>query len=108
MKLLLITAIQSFEPDIREMLHEAAVKKYSFKEVKGYSDSNHESIVDNWFASEGNETNSVLFYAFVTKETAAQVFELANAFNDQQESHSLVHVVVLNIEKSNHPQLRIV
>lgn len=108
MKLLIITAIQSFESDIKMMLQQAEVKKYSYREVTGFKNDPEQFIADNWFASESNETESVLFYSFVKKETADKVFHLANEFNGRQESPSQVHVVILNIEKSNHPTLHIV
>ena len=108
MKLLLITAIKAYEPDVKEILESAAVTKYSYKEVTGYSGDAQESIVGNWFAEDNNETDSVLFFAFVRKEIAHEVLTLANAFNDKQILPSQVHVAILNIEESNHPHLTLV
>lgn len=105
MKLLLITAIKAYQPDVREIMESAAVNKYSNKEVTGYSGDVQESIVGNWFAQDNNETHSVLFFAFVRKEIAHKVLALANAFNDKQILPSQVHVAILNIEESNHPHL---
>ena len=68
MKLLIITAISTFEKDIKKMLKQAEVKTFSYKEVKGYKDISEEALENNWFASEINETESILFYAFVKKE----------------------------------------
>jgi hypothetical protein len=108
MKLLIITSIVAFEKDIKAMLKNANVKTYSFKEVTGFRDISEEAIESNWFASEINETESMLFYAFVKKENVEKLFQLINDFNDEQESLSHIHVAVLNIEKSNNPTLRIV
>ncbi|GEM_PF-250319 len=108
MKLLLITAIKAYEPDVKEILESAAVTKYSYNEVTGYSGDAQESIVGNWFAQDNNETDSVLFFAFVRKEIAHEVLTLANAFNDKQILPSQVHVAILNIEESNHPHLTLV
>lgn len=35
MKLLIITAISTFEKDIKQMLKQAEVKNFTYKEVKG-------------------------------------------------------------------------
>lgn len=105
MKLLLITAIKAYETDIKEILENAAVSKYSYKEITGYSGDTQESVVGNWFAQENNETDSVLFFAFVGKEIARDVLALATAFNDKQILPSQMHVAILNIEESNHPHL---
>ena len=66
MKLLIITAITEFEKDIKSMLKKANVKVFSYRKVTGYRDVSKEFIESNWFASEMNETESLLFYAFVS------------------------------------------
>lgn len=105
MKLLIITAITSFENDIKAMLQKANIRTYTFSNVTGFRDISEEAISSNWFASEMNETESILFYAFVRKENAMLFFNLVNEFNAAQETHSHIHVAELNIEQSNHPTL---
>ena len=101
MKLVIITAIKQFEKDIKLQLKKAEVKTFSFKEVKGYRDSTEEAVESNWFSSEMNQTESILFYAFVKKENVDMLFELIKDFNSTQKTMSHIHVAVLNIEKSN-------
>lgn len=101
MKLLLITAIVEFEKNIKQILKKAKVKSFSYKEVKGFKDSSGDAIESNWFATNMQENESVLFYAFVPKENVDIVFDLTSEFNDKQETLSHIHLAVLNIEKSN-------
>jgi nitrogen regulatory protein PII len=101
MKLLLITAIQEFEKDIKQILKKSDVKIFSYKNVKGYRDSTEETMESNWFASEMNINESLLFYAFVPKKNVDKVFNLVAEFNEKQESMSHIHLAMLNIEKSN-------
>jgi nitrogen regulatory protein PII len=101
MKLVIITAIKEFENDIKLQLKEADVKTFSFRDVTGYRDSTEDAVESNWFSSEMNQTESILFYAFVKKENVDMLFELIDNFNQQQESLSQIHVAVINIEKSN-------
>lgn len=101
MKLVIITAIKEFENDIKLMLKQAKVQTFSFREVTGYRDSTEDAVKSNWFSSEMNQTESLLFYAFVKKENVDQLFELVKVFNNQQKTLSHIHVAVLNIEKSN-------
>ena len=101
MKLLLITAIESFEKEIKTMLKKANVTTYSHKKVRGFKDISGDAIENNWFATELNETESILFYAFVPKENVDLCFDLVANFNAKQETLSHIHVAVLNIEKSN-------
>jgi nitrogen regulatory protein PII len=101
MKLLIITAISAFEKDIKKILKQAEIKTFSYKEVKGYKDISEQAVENNWFASEINETESILFYAFVKKENVDPLFDLVSSFNSKQETVSHIHIAVLNIEKSN-------
>lgn len=100
MKLLIITAVIAFEKDIKQMLKQANVKTFTYKEVKGFNDISEEAIESNWFSAELNETESILFYAFVKKDNVDKLFDLVAEFNEKQGTLSKIHVAVLNIEKS--------
>ena len=101
MKLLIITSISEFEKEIKQMLVKANVKNFSYKEVIGYHNTSDEALGDNWFATEMNENESILFYAFVPSENVAFVFNSINEFNAIQETTSKIHVATVNIENSN-------
>lgn len=101
MKLLIITAITAFDNDIKKMLKKADVKTFTYKAVTGFKDLSEEAIESNWFGSEMNENESILYYAFVKKENVDLFFDLVNEFNLEQKTLSNIHVAVLNIEKSN-------
>lgn len=101
MKLVIITSSIAFQKDIKAILKKAEVKTYSFREVTGFMDFSDTATPENWFASEVNETESILFYAFVKKENVDLLFNLITEFNAVQESLSNIHIAILNIEKSN-------
>ncbi len=101
MKLLIITASTAFDKNIKEILKKSEVKTFSYKKVKGYRDMTEESVSNNWFATEMNENESTLFYAFIKKENVDQVFERVSQFNAKQETISRIHIALLNVEKSN-------
>ena len=101
MKLLIITAIAAFEKDIKKMLQQAEVKSFSYRDVKGFKDHSEVGVETNWFGTEMNETDSLLFYAFVKKDNVDLLFDLVTGFNEKQETESKIHLAVVNIEKSN-------
>ena len=101
MKLVVITAIAEFEKDVKKMLKEAKVKSYSYRDVKGFRDASEERVEDNWFGSEMNETESIVFYAYVLKENVTILFDLVGKFNIHHESTSQVHLAVLAVEQYN-------
>lgn len=99
MKLLLITAVQEFEKDIKQILKKVQVKSFSYKDVKGFKDNSEDALESNWFASNMQETESVLFYAFVKEDKVDGLFEMVTAFNSEQVSKSNIHLAVLNVER---------
>lgn len=99
MKLVVITAIAAFEKEVKKMLKEAKVKSYSYRDVKGFRDASEEGIEDNWFGSEMNETDSVVFYAFILQQNLEALIDEVSEFNRNQESVTKVHVAVLSVEK---------
>ncbi len=99
MKLLIVTAVQAFQEDIRAILKEAGIKAYSHLGVTGFKELAEESQDSNWFASSGGEHQSAMFYAFVDEELADTTLASVVALNDKQETHSHVHAAVLEINK---------
>ena len=101
MKLLLITAVKEFEKDIKQILKKAQVKSFSYKDVKGFKDNSEDVMEANWFATNMQETESVLFYAFVKKDKVDGLFDMVKKFNIEQISKSNIHIAVLNVERSS-------
>jgi len=101
MKLIVITAIKEFEKDIKQILIKSNVKSFSYQDVTGFRDSSKESLKANWFASEMNELESIIFFAFIKQENVEIVYEHIGLYNEKLEELSRIHVSILNVEKSN-------
>ena len=84
MKLVVITVIVEFDKAVKKMLKEAKVLSYSYRDVKGYRDSTEDAVETNWFGSEMNETESIVFFAFVEKQNIDTLFDLVAKFNSKQ------------------------
>ena len=99
MKLLLITAIKEFEKNIKQILKNSEVKSFSYKDVNGFKDNSEDAMEGNWFATNMQETESILFYAFVKEDKVDSLFELIGVFNKEQVTKSNIHIAVLSIER---------
>ena len=87
------------EKDIKQILKKAQVKSFSYKDVKGFKDNSEDALEANWFATNMQETESVLFYAFVKEDKVDGLFDMVKEFNTDQVSKSHIHVAVLSIER---------
>lgn len=97
MKLLLITAIQEFEKDVKKILNHSGVKSFSYQEVKGYKNET-DGKSDNWFVAEHSEIDSLLFSVFIEESMVAEIYKKVEIFNVQQTSLSRLHMATLPIE----------
>ena len=100
MEVLIITAVQSFEQDIKQLLKENRVTAFSYLDVTGYKDVSHDAVEENWFATNAGEHQSSLFYVFLDSAKVDQVLESIEQFNAELDSASHVHAVALNVKKS--------
>ena len=99
MKLLLITTIKEFEKNVKNLLVNSGVSVFSYTTVKGYK-ADQKATVDNWFAAEITESNSLMFMAFVEEDRIDHIYAKVSTFNTKQEFQSKIHIATLEIEKS--------
>lgn len=101
MKLLILTAVRTFENEVRKILETEGVLSYSYTTVTGYRDSTQDSVSRNWFATEMNKAESILFFAFVSEEISNRVFGAVEELNMTCDLRSKVHIMISPIEKHN-------
>jgi len=101
MELLIITAVQAFEKDIKQLLKKSGVMASSHMEVNGYKEPQDTLQDANWFASSIGEYQSVLFYAFAKHTEVSKVIEAIEGWNNNERSQSSIHFAVLDIQKHN-------
>lgn len=101
MKLLLITAVKTFEQDIKSILKKSRVNTFSYTQVTGYKSTSDNHLDENWFSSGHGEHESILFYVIVENDYVSEVMQLVNELNEEQESQSRIHVAALEISEFN-------
>jgi hypothetical protein len=99
MKLIVLTAVSSYEKEIKRLLQESKIPQFSYQKLIGYRDSTLEGVSSNWFASEMNESESILFFAFVPESSVDGLLEAVNGFNQALQAQSKIHLFVSPIEK---------
>jgi hypothetical protein len=101
MKMLLITAVESYEKDVVELLKSSHINAFSSTPIQGHVNHQDPHLEDNWFGGSGQEQRSMLFFSLVSNKHVDEVFEKIEAFNAKQESKSKIHLSILNVDKSN-------
>lgn len=101
MKLLIITAVKTFEERIKKVLAENGVVAFSYNKVSGFRDLSTEHSGRNWFANPINKVDSLLFFAMVNQEIAHKVYEAVQQLNTTCDLKTKVHIGIMNMEQSN-------
>lgn len=100
MKLLIITAVKDFEDEITKILVKSGSKVFSYMPAMGYKDEPSKGIEENWFGSGIQETESIVFMAFVPKENEDLVYQKVEDFNNNDAFESRIHLVTLDTERT--------
>lgn len=79
MKLVIITAVESFREDILELLKKANIDSYSGVEMDGYSNSASSSF--GWFPGAKEGIDSHMFFAITTAERGSELIRIVKEFN---------------------------
>lgn len=100
MKLVILTAVESFQNDVSKIFKEAKIKSYSGSEIEGYKDQNGLLATSSWFPNVKVYSESIMFFSFTEDENIDSLFELVKAYNKNMETNNPIRAVVLPIEKS--------
>ena len=100
MKLLIITAVKSYEKEAVKLFKEAGILAFSNTDINGFKALDQEDLIDNWFSGATQNVKSVLFFTFSEQDKIDLLLleELA-LLNAQIESENPLRAIVLNVEK---------
>ena len=99
MKLLVLTAVKSYEKDAIRLFKKARISTFSNAEINGFRSDDHENLIDNWFSSSSEKVKSILFFTFTEEQRIDSLLDELEVFNASIESNNPIRAIVLNIEK---------
>ena len=100
MKLVIVTAVDSFQEDISKIFRDANIESYSGSEIEGFKDQNGLLATSSWFPSVKGSSESIMFFSFTEDENIETLFKLIEEFNKKMDTNNPIRAVVLPIEKS--------
>ncbi len=99
MKLLIVTAVKSYEKEAVKLFKQARILAFSNAEINGFKALDQEDLIDNWFSSSTQNIKSVLFFTFAEEEKIDLLLKELEILNARIESENPLRAIVLNIEK---------
>ena len=98
MKLLLVTAVKSYQKEAAKLFKESGIKAFSHADINGFKSLEDGSIQDNWFSGISENVKSVLFFSFTNSKDVNVFLTKLDDFNSELESDNPLKAAVLNIE----------
>lgn len=99
MKLLILTAVKTYEKEAIGLFKTAQIKAFSSADINGFKTEDHENLIDNWFSSSSDKMRSLMFFSFTDEKKIDQLLiELERLNKDLSESNP-IRAIVMNIEK---------
>lgn len=86
MKLVIITAVESFRQDILQLLKESDIHTYSGTNMDGYNTNPTSTF--SWFPGAKEGIDSHMFFAFTESEKIAKLKEIVSNFNAKLDSNN--------------------
>ena len=100
MKLVIVTVVEEFEPEIIRLFKEAGIESYSGSDIDGYKNPTSMVRSASWFPSQKGGVESSLFFSFTEDEKIESLFKLIRAFNTTLETQNPIRAVVVPIERA--------
>ena len=99
MKLLILTAVKSYEKYAVQLFRKAEIMAFSNADINGFKSIDQENLIDNWFSNSSENVKSVLFFSFSEESKIDTLLEELAVLNTKLESDNPLRAIVLNIEK---------
>ena len=99
MKLLIVTAVKSFEKETLKLFKKAKINAFSSGDINGFKTEDHENLIDNWFSNSTDKIQSVLFFTFEEQHKIEVLLEQLQTYNQEIESDNPIKAIVLPIER---------
>ncbi|MGX1023804.1 hypothetical protein [Flavobacterium sp. CS20] len=99
MKLVILTAVESYQKDIYKLFKKANIESYSGSEIEGFKNNNQILATSSWFPSIKGASESVMFFSFTENKNIETLFQLIEEYNQNIETNNPIRAVVCPIEK---------
>ncbi|MDN3644289.1 hypothetical protein QWY87_16360 [Lutimonas halocynthiae] len=99
MKLLILTAVKSYEKQAVQLFRKAEIMAFSNADINGFKTLDNENLIDNWFSNSSENVRSILFFSFSEERKIDKLLEELAVLNTEIKSDNPLRAIVLNIEK---------
>jgi hypothetical protein len=100
MKLFIATCLKEYLADVSKIFKQANIDVFSTIDITGHRDSRSTNILEDWFASGGEQADSMMIFTFTSETNAERGMELIIDYNKNLKENFPVRAFILPVENS--------
>jgi hypothetical protein len=100
MKLLVVTCLKEYLNDISKIFKQANIDVFSTSEIAGHRNGAPLNLLEDWFASGGEEVDSMMIFTFTPAANAEHGLALIKDYNETLKENFPVRAFIIPVEKS--------
>ena len=101
MKLLFIASLKEYLPAVSRLVKQSGISVYSVSRTIGMRTADGESLMEDWFGSQGGEFDSVILFSFTDEASATRAITLVDAYNKTHDTGFPLRAFLLPVEKAS-------
>jgi len=99
MKLLVITCLKEYLNEVSKIFKQANINVFSTSEIVGHKNGAPLNLLEDWFASGGEEVDSMMIFTFTPAANAEHGMALIRAYNVTLKDNFPVRAFIMPVEK---------
>lgn len=100
MKLLVVTCLKEHLNEVAKIFKQADIDVFSTSEMVGHRNGPTTNMLDEWFASGGEDVDSMMIFTFTTANNAEHAMSLIKDHNETLKDNFPVRAFIMPVEKS--------
>ena len=100
MKLFIVTCLKDYLGDVSKIFKQANINVFSTSNIIGHRGGQPLSLLEDWFASGGEQVDSLMIFTFTSDANASLGMQLIEKYNEQLLENFPVRAFIMPVEKS--------
>lgn len=100
MKLLIVTCLKEYLADMARILKQCNIDVFSTSEITGHRNSTPQNLLEDWFASGGEEAESMMLFTFTPAANAEKGLDLIKDYNETIKEDFPVRAFIMPVERA--------
>ncbi|MBD1386744.1 hypothetical protein IDJ75_15785 [Mucilaginibacter rigui] len=100
MKILIVTCLKEYLKDVARIFKQSNIDVFSTNEITGHRDITTGNLLEEWFASGGENADSMMIFTFTAAANAGKGLELIKIYNEKLKGDFPIRAFIMPVERA--------